>query len=118
MLIINCIIYRSIYSNEDVLHLQMDLDILSKWANDWHMMFNLDKCEHLVITNTHSPLCTEYKINDRSIYKVSNAKYLGVIIDHNLSWADHIGTISCKANAVHAFLQRNFYLQRLGESSI
>ena len=75
------IIYRSIYSNEDVIHLQMDLDTLSKWALDWHMTFNLDKCEHLVITNIRSPLCCEYKINDHSICKVSNAKYLGVTIE-------------------------------------
>ena len=101
------IIYRSIYSNEDMIHLQMDLDTLSKWALDWHMTFNLDKCEHLVITNIRSPLCSEYKINDHSICKVSNAKYLGVTINHNLSWANHIGTISRKANAVHGFLQRN-----------
>ncbi len=101
------IIYRSIYSNEDVIHLQMDLDTLSKWALDWHITFNLDKCEHLVITNIRSPLCSEYKINDHSICKVSNAKYLGVTINHNLSWANHIGTISRKANAVHGFLQRN-----------
>ena len=101
------IIYRSIYSNEDVIHLQMDLDTLSKWALDWHMTFNLGKCEHLVITNIHSPLCSEYKINDHSICKVSNAKYLGVTINHYLSWANHIGTISRKANAVHGFLQRN-----------
>ena len=90
-----------------VIHLQMDLDTLSKWALDWHMTFNLGKCEHLVITNIHSLLCSEYKINDHSICKVSNAKYLGVTINHNLSWANHIGTISQKANAVHGFLQRN-----------
>ena len=71
------------------------------------MTFNLDKCEHLVITNIRSPLCSEYKINNHSICKVSNAKYLGIIINHNLSWANHIGTISQKANAVHGFLQRN-----------
>ena len=82
----------------------MDLDTLSMWALDWH---NLDKCEHLVITNIRSPLCSEYKINDHGICKVSNAKYLGVTINHNLSWANHIGTISRKANAVHGFLQRN-----------
>ena len=32
--------------------------------------------------------------------------YLGVIIDH-LSWSDHIGAVTRKANGVYAFLQRN-----------
>ena len=71
------------------------------------MAFNLDKCEHLVITNIRSPLCSEYKINNHYIHKVSHAKYLGVTIDHNLSWSNHIGIISRKANSVYAFLKRN-----------
>ena len=53
------------------------------------------------------PLYTEYRINDHSIHKVSTAKFLGVIIDHNLSWSDHIGAVSRKANGVLSFLQRN-----------
>ena len=61
---------------------------------DWHMTFNLNKCEYLVVSNIRSPLYTEYRINDHSIHKVSTAKYLGVIIDHNLSWSDHIGAVS------------------------
>ena len=101
------IIYRTVYSNNDVLRLQEELNVLSKWASDWHMTFNLNKCEHLVVSNIRSPLYTEYRINDHSIRKVSTAKYLGVIIDHNLSWCDHIGAVSRKANGVLAFLQRN-----------
>ena len=99
------------YSNNDVLRLQEDLNVLSKWASDWHMTFNLNKCEHLVVSNIHSPSYTEYRINDHSIHKVSTAnyKYLGVLIDHNLSWSDHVqvGAVSRKASGVLAFLQRN-----------
>ena len=97
----------AVKSVDDVVCLQMDLDILSQWASDWRMAFNLDKCEHLVITNIRSPLCSEYKINNYYIHKVSHAKYLGVTIDHNLSWSNHIGIISHKANSVYAFLKRN-----------
>ena len=67
------VIYRSIYSVDDVVCLQMDLDILSQWASDWRMVFNLDKCEHLVIINIRFPLCSEYKINNHYIHKVSHA---------------------------------------------
>ena len=49
----------------------------------------------------------EYRINNHGIHKVSTTKYLGVIIDHNLSWSNHIGAVSRKANRVLAFLQRN-----------
>ena len=91
------------YFNNDVLRLQEDLNVLSKWASDWHMTFNLNKCEHLVVSNIR-PLYTEYRINDHNIHKVSTAKYLKVIIDHNLSWSDHIGAVSRKAKGVLAFL--------------
>ena len=50
------IIYRAVYSNNDVLRLQEDLNVLSKWASDRHMTFNLNKCEHLVVSNICSPL--------------------------------------------------------------
>jgi len=100
-------IYRTIHSNEDILQLQKDLDNLSKWASDWFMTFNVNKCEHLVITKMHSPIFSEYKINGCNINKVTSAKYLGVTINHDLSWANHIGIISHKSSAVLRFLQRN-----------
>ena len=100
-------IYRTIYSNEDILQLQKDLDNLSKWASDWFMTFNVSKCEHLVITKMHSPISSEYKISGCNINKVTSAKYLGVTINHDLSWGNNIGIISCKTSAVFGFLQRN-----------
>ena len=79
------------------------------------MTFNLNKCEHLVVYNIHFPLYTEYRINDHSIRKVSTAKYLGVIIDHNLSWSDHIGAVTRKANGVNAFLQCSASIKTLAD---
>jgi len=72
------------------------------------MTFNVNKCEHLVITKMHSPISSEYKINvGCNINKVTSAIYLGVTTNHDLSWANHIRIISCKASAVLGFLQRN-----------
>jgi len=49
----------------------------------------------------------QYHIQDEVIKEVKYAKYLGVIIDHHLSWNDHINYITSKANNVKCFLQRN-----------
>ena len=38
---------------------------------------------------------------------MSNVKYLGIMIDYNLSWGDHIGAVTRKANGLNASLQRN-----------
>jgi len=100
-------IYKTIHSNEDILQLQKDLDNLSKWASAWLMTFNVNKCEHLVITKMHSPISSEYKISGCNINKVTSAKYLKVTINHDPSWANHIGIISREGSAVLRFLQRN-----------
>ena len=53
------IIYRPIVSI-DMLLLQQDLEILAQWAKDWLVTFNLSKCEHLLITNKHLPILSDY----------------------------------------------------------
>jgi len=101
------IIYRCIKSYEDVLRLQEDIDTLSEWADTWLMTFNLTKCEHLTVTNKRSPINSSYKIHDHMVQQVTSTKYLGVTINHNLSWSNHITQICSKANSVLAFLRRN-----------
>lgn len=101
------ILYREIHSEADVSILQKDLDSIAQWADTWLMKLNLSKCEHLTITNKKSPLNSTYNLNSHPLCKVTSAKYLGVIINHNLSWSDHIVAISNKANSMRAFLQRN-----------
>ena len=83
-------IIRIIHSNDDIEKLQEDLNILFQWTKDWFMLFNISKYEHLTISNKHTPLNSEYKINNYVISKVTSAKYLGVTITQNISWKDHI----------------------------
>ena len=100
------IIYRAILSSQDASILQEDLNKLVSWAATWLMSLNLNKCEHLVITSK-KPLSTTYNIRDYLIREVTSAKYLGVTISQNISWSKHIDIITCKANSILAFLQRN-----------
>ena len=68
------------------------------------MIFNLDKREHLTVSN----ICTELTPIVFTKCLIQNNV---VIINHYLSWGDHIGAVTHKANGVatcvHAFLQRN-----------
>ena len=96
-----------ILSSEDAIILQEDLNKLVSWAATWLMSLNLDKCEHLLITNKKQPLSITYMIKDHLIRKITSAKYLGVTVTYNLSWTKHVDIITCKANSVHTFLQRN-----------
>jgi len=103
------VLYRDIRSIEDCYVLQNDLDLLAQWSYKWQMMFNPKKCEFLRISNKSTFVLNTYYINNHPIKEVTHAKYLGVIIDQNLSWNEHIKQISSKATKVNAFLYRNLY---------
>ncbi len=48
------ILYRSIWSHEDQLALQQDLNNLLDWADTWLMEFNVSKCKVLVISQKNT----------------------------------------------------------------
>ena len=73
------------------------------------MRFNTSKCEILQVgTGTRTlPATHFYTLNGAVLKLVSSAKYLGVLATHNLSWTEHIRSISAKANAKLGWARRN-----------
>ena len=71
------------------------------------MKFNFTKCDFLRITKRKCPIMASYAIGENVIQEVSHIKYLGVTIDSQLSWSEHIKAITKKANAVKGFLHRS-----------
>ena len=87
-IIIGSKFFISNYSLQNIFHginLQDDLNKLVHWSTIWLMPFNFNKCKPLIITNKLSPSVYNYKLNDHTIQRVQAAKYLGLIILHNLS---------------------------------
>ena len=101
----DALLYRTIHNDSDVHALQNDLNILNTWANEWQMSFNPKKTEFLRITNKIKPLESHYHLQNTPIPIVIYAKYLGVVIDRNLKWNEHIKMVTNKANSVRGFLQ-------------
>ena len=99
------LLYTTIYSQEDCHNLQQDLNLLEEWATKWKMTFNLQKCEFFRITNKKYPIFAQYLIQNEIIREVTYTKYLGVTIDQNLKWSEHVKQITNKANRVHGFLR-------------
>ena len=73
------------------------------------MKFHPDKCQCLRFTRKrkHKRKPPAYKLHNHQISNVQEATYLGVTLQHDLSWDQHIKKIVTKANKSLGFLRRN-----------
>jgi len=102
------LIYRSVATKDDCLLLQKVLTTLENWEHKWNMCFSPLKCAFLRVTNKRDVTHFRYFIQNIEICEVQQAKYLGVTLNNNSKWSDHIQIISNKANSVLGFLHQNF----------
>ena len=102
-------VFRQICSEDDSLELQSDIDKLEAWTKIWLLRFNADKCHVLTmgkfenIRHTH-----RYRIGGKELEHVFEEKDLGVIVDADLSFEDHITAKVKKANQIMGLIRRSF----------
>jgi hypothetical protein len=86
------------------------LTTMVEWPEGWQLHFNPSKCYHLQITWKHQPNKYQYSMYGQVLATVPAHKYLGVTVQGDLSWSDHI-TESCKkANKALSFIRRNLHM--------
>ena len=107
-----CLFTSSENIPEIVTKLDHDLNSLSLWLKKNKLLVNVKKCE-LMFIGTQQRLkyvqndlanCHIY-IDGNEIKQVKSCKYLGVVIDHNLTWNKHIDLVMNK-------VVKNMYLLR------
>ena len=103
----DCLIYRPINSPNDHQLLQQDLNTLNTWAKTWQMKFNVDKCCILQLSKHHHKTTFLYHMSNKPLKVVEQHSYLGIIIDHHLSWGPQVNHVCNKATRLIGFLQRN-----------
>ena len=115
-------IFNSIYLNSEE-SLQEDINILSRWADDMQMAYNIDKCHtlHLGSRNNHhtyflpkmsnikkTATSESYSYTLHPLKNVTEEKDLGVIVDQNLNFKNHISSKISKANSMIYLIKNCF----------
>ena len=70
------------------------------------MTFNTEKCEAIQLS-LKPAIPNSYTLYGKHLKGVTEAKYLGVIIDCKLSFSKHIDIVCKKANSMLEFIRRN-----------
>lgn len=94
-----CVLFKSMTSPSEKCLLNSSLGAKQDWCDVWSMKLNLEKKKPCFMyhTNNWKHLMFSYSVNDVPIFKVEQAKYLGVTIDKTLSWSDYIISVSSSA---------------------
>ena len=102
-------LFRTITSKSDAVALQSDLDALQEWSEKWLLRFNPDKCHVLTLGKFENTRYTHrYKLDHHELEHVFKEKDLGVTIDSNLTFDEHISEKIKKANAIVGLIRRTF----------
>ena len=89
--------------------MNIDLKLITQWLDDNGLVINPTKTEFMII-GTHQRLrrfqTLDLYLNDHKIKKVDSSKYLGVILDSNLTWTPHVDKLYRKASGRIGVLRR------------
>ena len=107
-------LYKHINDNTDYLCLKQSCQNVYDWSNEWCMKLNIDKCKVLtIIKNKNKAQNLEYGFRTDlhgfvALDHVDSIKDLGVIVDCNLNFSDHIYEKIKKAYQMIGIIKRNF----------
>ncbi len=83
-------------TDKDIQDMQQDIDHLQKWAEDWQMRYNADKCGvmHLGYHNIRHI----YHLGNTGLNETTEEKDLGVLINKSLKVSSQCATAAKKGN--------------------
>ena len=94
-------LFRKIVSREDAVILQSDIRLLESWSQKCLLNFHPDKCHVLTLGRFENIMYTQrYNICGHEMEQVFEEKDLGVIVDSDLTFEEHISSKIRTANAI------------------
>lgn len=85
-----------------------ELTLLSAWFNENKLALNVSKTKFMIIHFINQKPPDEFKVflDGIELENVKSTKFLGVMINENLSWNDHMGYIANKLSRINGVLAR------------
>ena len=103
----DCLLFRKIDSLSDAERLENDLQSIVEWSKTSQMSFNDTKCHTLKDFKKKNPIQFQYTMNNVQVSEVDHHPYLGVELEQNMSWSQHITDTANKASSTLGYLRRN-----------
>lgn len=102
-------IFKEVDSITDSLIIQKDIEELEKWSTDWLLQFHPDKCHVLTIGKfANIKHAHPYTLSEDQLEHVFTEKDLGILIDAELTFEEHISKQVNKANSILGTIKRSF----------
>ena len=104
-------ISKPLHCAEDMSLMQSDIEKISDWSEANHLNINVAKTKYMIISRKKKAIpYFGLFLNGHQLERVSSFRLLSVIIDENLSWSEHIISVSSKAKRTLGIIYRQFYL--------
>lgn len=99
-------ILRHIESEDDCHHLQQDIDRVVQWSQNNKLQLNVNKCSVLTFSRAREPLHYSYKVDNAPLKREEVVRDLGVRMDTQLRFREHITSVCKKAYKRLGFVLR------------
>jgi len=99
-------IYTEISCNNQSTNLQNHLDLIHQWSTTWQLPISHSKCNLLYLGQQKANL--SFSISNTLLPELSSVVDLGVTIDPDLKFSDHISSIVTRAKQRAALVHRCF----------
>ena len=87
--------------------MERDLNNFDEWLKANRLSLNLNKTKSMIFHKNKTDASVKLSIRNTDIEQVQNTKFLGITIDSNLNWAEHIKSVCNKLASVNSLLYRS-----------
>ena len=89
--------------------IQSDIDQILVWGDKWSTTYSETKTEYMLFSRRDQPSILNLTMNNNPLNVVAEHKHLGLLMNYNGTWHNHISSIIDKANKRLGFLKKLKY---------